>query len=117
MGRSRLTTRRRLATLNRIRGASSVKGVNVGAFSLKSALGAPLIHFRRLDHASAIFGLGLCAQQGVSLAGESPAAPSQGGCVDKRPGRSRRPRGVSHEEGRVSIARWNPKGLRRTSGP
>jgi hypothetical protein len=27
----------------------------------------------------------LCAQQGDSLAGESPAAPSQGGCVDKRP--------------------------------
>jgi hypothetical protein len=33
-----------------------------------------------------IFGSGLCAQQGASLAGESPAAPSQGGCVDKRPG-------------------------------
>jgi hypothetical protein len=32
-------------------------------------------------------GLGLCAQQGASLAGESPAAPWQGGCVDKKPGR------------------------------
>src|SRR5262249_8789059 len=64
-----------------------------------------------------IFGLGLCAQQGVSLAGESPAAPSQGGCVDKRPGITRRPRVARCEEGRVSIARWNPKGLRRTSGP
>ena len=58
-----------------------------------------------------------CAQQGVSLAGERPAAPSQGGCVDKMPGETgglgaRRP-----EEGRVSIARWNPKGLRQTSGP
>ena len=61
--------------------------------------------------------LGLCAQQGVSLAGESPAAPSQGGCVDKRPGISRRPRVARCEEGRVSIARWNPKGMRRTSGP
>ncbi len=28
-------------------------------------------------------GLGLCAQQGAFLAGESPAAPSQGGSVDK----------------------------------
>ena len=45
---SRLTTRRRLATLKRIRGASSVKGWNVGPFSLKSALGVPLIHFDRL---------------------------------------------------------------------
>ena len=59
----------------------------------------------------------VCAQQGVSLAGESPAAPSQGGCVDKRPGGTRRPRGASREEGRVSIVRWNLKGLRRTSGP
>ena len=32
-------------------------------------------------------GLGLCAQQGAFLAGESPAAPWQGGCVDKKPGR------------------------------
>jgi hypothetical protein len=30
-------------------------------------------------HHRVTFGLGLCAQQGVSLAGESPAAPSQGG--------------------------------------
>ena len=59
----------------------------------------------------------LCAKQCVSLAGESPAAPSQGGCVDKRPSETRWPRGRRHAEGRVSIARWNPKGLRRTSGP
>jgi hypothetical protein len=46
---------------------------------------------KRLDRRR-ILGSRLCAQQGVSLAGESPAAPSQGGCVDKRPGRTRRPR-------------------------
>jgi hypothetical protein len=56
---------------------------------------------------------GLC----VSLAGGSPAAPSQGGCVDKRRGDTRRPRVARHEEGTVSIANWNPKGLCRTSGP
>ena len=89
----------------------------IGVLSLKTALEASLIHVPRTFTSAFIRRLGLCAQQGVSLAGESPAAPSQGGCVDKRPGGTRRPRGASREEGRVSIARWNLKGLRRTSGP
>jgi hypothetical protein len=46
----------------------------------------------------------LCAQQSVALAGESPAAPSQGGCVDKRPSRTRRPRAAGNGEGRGAEA-------------
>src|SRR2546427_9424298 len=44
-----------------------------------------------------------------------PRRTLAGGCVDKRPSRTRKPRAAMHAEGRVSIARWNPEGSRHAA--
>jgi len=59
-----------------------------------------------------------CAEQRVGREGLSPSDARMGGVISKSGSNdSLADEGWASSEGRVSIARWNPKGMRRSIGP
>jgi hypothetical protein len=58
----------------------------------------------------------VCAEQRVAQEGLSPSGARMRSAISKS-GSNVSLAGVFFPEGRVSIARWNPKGMRRSTGP
>ena len=59
----------------------------------------------------------LCAEQRVIQEGSSPSSDRMRITVSKSGGNASLAEEKFSSEGRVSISRWNPKGMRRSTGP
>ncbi len=58
----------------------------------------------------------VCAEQRIDQEGSSPSGAQMRGAISKS-GVNASPAGGAILRGRVSTVRWNPKGMRRTTGP
>jgi len=58
----------------------------------------------------------VCAEQRVAQEGSSPSGARMRSAISKSGGNASLAEEMFASEGRVSIARWNPKGMRRSTG-
>ena len=59
----------------------------------------------------------VCAEQRIVQEGSSPSGARMRSTVSKSGGNASLAEEKFSSEGRVSIERWNPKGMRRSTGP
>jgi len=59
----------------------------------------------------------VCAGQRPDQEGSSPSGARMRSAISKSGGNSSLAGALYAPEGRVSTARWNPKGMRRSTGP